>query len=131
MTCDPRKLNAFVIVDELVPEIYRMTRSFPVDERFGLQSQLRRAAVSVATNIVEGCARPSTRDYLHFVTIAISSASEARYLIGLAARLGLIQQAAAEKTSDGMDHVVRALQSLVTTIRNSDPDAGRRMSDAG
>src|SRR5438094_2304032 len=71
-----------------------MTKSFPSEERFGLQSQIRRGAVSVAANLVEGCARRSQRDYLHFVGIAIGSASEVRYLVQLSARLGFIDQAA-------------------------------------
>lgn len=128
---DHLKLNAFVIADDLIPDVYRLTRSFPADERFGIQSQLRRAAVSVATNLVEGCARYSTREYLQFVTIAIGSASEARYLVALAARLGFVESVAAASIGDRMDHVVRSLQSLVTSIRRSERDAGSRTPEAG
>ena len=79
---DPSKLKVVHLADELVVEVYRATRGFPVEERYGLQAQLRRAAVSVPTNIVEGCARNSERDYLHFLDVAIASASEVRYLLG-------------------------------------------------
>ena len=113
---DPRSLQAFVLADELVPGVYRATRDFPPEERFGLQSQLRRGAVSVAANLVEGCARRSQRDYLHFVGIAIGSASEVRYLLDLATRLGYSAARNAKELTEGYGRVIRALQSLLTTL---------------
>jgi len=79
----------------------RHFRSFSAEKRYGLQSQLRRGAVSIPTNLVEGSARPSERDYLHFIAIALGSTSEVRYLIELAIRLGFVE------SSTGMDLVRR------------------------
>ena len=108
------------MADALVIEVYRATKAFPSDERFGLQSQLRRAAVSVATNLIEGCARRSERDYLRFVDIAIGSASEVRYLTSLAIRLGFVAPAEGATIEEGYGRVVRALQGVVKVFSSEE-----------
>ncbi|MCC7474913.1 MAG: four helix bundle protein [Pirellulales bacterium] len=67
--------------------VYEVTKSFPADERFGLTSQLRRAAASVPANIAEGHARSSTKDYLRHISIAIGSLAETATFVELAGRL--------------------------------------------
>ena len=71
-----RKLGAFELADELVMSVYSATRTFPKDEMFGLTSQLRRASVSIASNIVEGCARTSEADFLRFLDMVLGSIRE-------------------------------------------------------
>ena len=73
---DHTKLRAFELADEVVMLIYRATRAFPKDEIYGLTSQMRRAAVSVPSNIVEGCARESQAEYLRFLEMAFGSLRE-------------------------------------------------------
>ncbi|MEA2114804.1 MAG: four helix bundle protein [Thermodesulfobacteriota bacterium] len=63
----------------VVIEIYRITKAFPSDERFGLVSQIRRSAASVPANIAEGCVRKGDRDFSRFLSIAAGSASETQY----------------------------------------------------
>lgn len=115
MARDHRKLKVFVLADELVLDVYRVTKAFPSEERFGLQSQVRRAAVSVPTNVVEGCARATQKDYLHFLTMALGSASEVRYLLGLARRLAIIDEKPLESR---YDELVRGLQGLLTSLES-------------
>jgi four helix bundle protein len=116
MSRDPRKLRVFALADGLTIDVYRATRSFPPEERFGLQSQLRRATVSVATNIVEGSARRTLRDYLHYLTIALGSGSEARYLLGIASRLGYLDQQTGEALTCRFTELVRSLQTLINAL---------------
>ena len=123
MSRDPSKLKVFHLADEVVADVYRATRGFPVEERYGLQAQLRRAAVSVPTNIVEGCARNSEGDYLHFVDMAIASASEVRYLLGLSARLGILQKTDQEALVRRYDDLIRSVQKLLRALRNPKPEA--------
>ena len=77
---------------ELVTEIYQATGSFPKEEMFGLTSQIRRAAVSVAANIVEGQSRSSKKEFTQFLRVANGSLVEVEYYIGLTKDLGYITE---------------------------------------
>ena len=119
MSRDPRKLKVFELADTLVLDVYRCTRALPPEERYGLQSQIRRAAVSVAANIVEGCSRRTTRDYLHFLNLAQGSAAESGYLMGLACRLDFVGGEAAHPIVDGYDKLARSLNLLAAKLEDS------------
>ena len=85
------------------------------------QAQLRRASVSVPSNIVEGSARESNKEYAHFLRVACGSASEARYLVSVARRLQYLEPAAAARYEDRFDHVVRSLEALAQRVAASAP----------
>jgi four helix bundle protein len=119
MSRDPRKLRVFALADDLIIDVYRATASFPDDERFGLRSQLRRAALSVACNIVEGSARRTTRDYVHFLNIATGSTAEARYLVDISFRLQLLAAAAHSTLSSRYTELLKGLQKMTRSLETT------------
>jgi four helix bundle protein len=116
MSRDHSRLEAFRLADQLVPVVYAETVAFPPQERYGLQGQLRRAAVSIPTNIVEGCARRSLADYIRFLEIALSSACEADYLIELCGRLHLMTEGQEQRCRNLSGPTVRTLQKLINAL---------------
>ncbi len=116
MTRDAKNLRVLHEADELVIAIYRATRSLPAEERFGLQSQLRRAAVSVASNLVEGAARRSLRDYTRFIELSLSSASEVRYLISILVRLYPESSGDIGDLASRYTILIRSLQKMIVSL---------------
>ena len=108
---DHTKLRAFELADELAIAIYQSTRSFPREEQFGLTSQMRRAAVSTASNIVEGCAR--------FLDMAYGSARELEYQISLAERLGYLPEESARALTDSAVETCKVLNGLIRSLRQA------------
>jgi len=113
---DHRKLKAFQLSDLLVTEIYRATAFFPREERFGLKSQMRRAAVSVPANIVEGCGRRTSKDFLHFLSNAFASLRELGYFITLAARLEYLTAPVARELKRRQTDTICRLRNLIKSI---------------
>ncbi|HEX6322205.1 MAG TPA: four helix bundle protein [Vicinamibacterales bacterium] len=111
------KLNVFHKADELVLLVYRYSRGFPADERFGLRAQLRRAALSIPTNIVEGSARNSRKDYLRFLDIALGSTAETDYLLHVATRLDYLPMPESEHCRTRALEVRKMLQKLIAALR--------------
>jgi four helix bundle protein len=116
MSRDHRKLWVYQASNALALRIYKTTQAFPVEERYGLQSQLRRAAVSVPSNIAEGSARRSTAEYCRFIDIAAGSMSEARHLIQFGAWLGYVAAADARSLDDEAARIAAGLQKLLRAI---------------
>ena len=98
----------------LVLDVYRLTRGFPQDERFGIVSQLRRAAVSVPTNIAEGSKRDSNPEYARFLNIAQASLAETEYLLMLSRDLGFIDGDVAASSLTALNEV----GGMLTNLRN-------------
>lgn len=92
---DFRKIKAWQLADDLVVAVCEASKGFPREEIYGITSQIRRAASSVAANIVEGASRESATDYAHFLQIARGSPAETQYFLHLARRPGYLDDAQA------------------------------------
>ncbi len=114
---DHAKLRAFELADQLAVCVYQATKIFPREEQFGLTSQMRRAGVSIASNIVEGCARHSQRDYVRFLDVAYGSARELQYQVSLAHRLRLLDDEAHKSLSASSEETSKVLNGLIRSIR--------------
>ena len=114
---DHRKLRAFELADALVLSVYAATKLFPREEQFGLTAQLRRAAISIASNIVEGCARNSQADYLRFLDMSFGSTREVEYQLTIGHRLGYLSRDAAGELARQADETARVLVGLIRSLR--------------
>ena len=117
MSRDHRNLVAFQLADALAVKIYARTKSYPREELFGLTSQMRRAAVSVTANIVEGCARIGEREFSHALNMAFGSLRELGYFIDLSARLGYLTASEATALSAQYNEAARVLSGLLLSVQ--------------
>jgi len=115
---DHTKLRAFDLADEVAVMIYRVTGGFPREELYGLTSQIRRAAVSVPSNIVEGCARDSQADYLRFLYIAFGSLRELHYQLSLSKRLGFLHNQDSSLLEAKIIETEKVLSGLIRALRD-------------
>jgi len=114
---DHTKLRAFELADEVALLTYRVTAGFPKEELYGLTSQMRRAAVSVPSNIVEGCARDSQADYLRFLYIAFGSLKELNYQLSLSKRLGFLGNQDSSLIESKIVETEKVLNGLIRAVR--------------
>ncbi len=118
-----RELTVWQQTHQLVIAVYRATDHFPDEERYGLVSQMRRASVSVAANIVEGHKRRSQKEFLQFLHIADSSLEELKYYLLLSQDLGYLRTAPFEQLHQHAEAIGRMLTSFKKHIRKEVPDA--------
>jgi four helix bundle protein len=102
---------------DLAVAVYEATASFPRSEIFGLSSQLRRAAVSVASNVAEGSARRTTREFIHYLYVARGSLAETQTQLLLSRRLGYLDEARFLELDRGVDVLGRILNALVNGLQ--------------
>jgi len=114
---DFRQLDVWRIAQELAVAVYRLTAHFPKEERYGLTDQLRRAVISIPTNLAEGCGRAGDADFARFVQIAFGSACELESLLLLCQELGFLKAADYDLTQRKLVSVKRMLAALLKKLR--------------
>jgi len=115
---DHAKLRAFELADDLAVLVYRVTVRFPREELYGLTSQMRRAAISIPSNIVEGCARDSQADYIRFLYIAFGSLRELHYQLSLSKRLGFFFNEDLSLIEPKVVETEKVLNGLIRSLRD-------------
>ena len=114
---DFRNLTVWRKSHRLALAVYESSRKFPQEERYGLTSQLRRAAVSIPTNIAEGCGRQGDPEFARFLSISMGSASETEYLLLLANELGLLNDDTYRRLSADIEEIKRRLAALMAKLK--------------
>ena len=115
---DVTELNVFKYAHELTLEIYKATNNFPAEEKFGITSQMRRAASSICANLMEGSYRNNSKEFRQFSGIARGSVGELRYFIMLSQDLGYINKDLSEKLIEETKTVSKMIYGLIKSLEN-------------
>lgn len=110
-----KDLDVWKLSMELVVDIYRLTKSFPKSEVYGLTSQIRRAAVSITSNIAEGAARKNTKEFIQFLYISLGSIAEIDTQLIINQRLGYAEVNG--ELADRIEHVRKMLINLIRKLK--------------
>ena len=113
---DVSQLEIFKMAHSLTLEIYKLTSNFPKEEAFGLASQMRRAAYSICSNLMEGSYRNNTKEFRQFCGIARGSAGELKYFLILASDLGYIDKIRVDNFLENVTTISKMLYGLIKTL---------------
>jgi four helix bundle protein len=100
-----------------VTKVYKTTSSFPKEEIYGITSQIRRAAISIPSNIAEGAARKSSNEFRQFLYIALSSAAELNTQLLISNNLGFLEPESTNSLNSELDSISRRLQGLIKSLK--------------
>lgn len=117
MARDFKNIKAWKFADDLAFLTYSFSKSFPKEELYGITSQLRRAVVSVPTNIAEGAGREHKKEYLNFLYIARGSIAETEYLLHLSKRLEYLSDESYREVESLRKETAKTLQGLIHSVR--------------
>ena len=113
-----KDLDVWRLAIDLAQDVYEVSKVFPRDEQFGMTSQMRRAAVSIAGNIAEGAARNGQREFTQFLYIALGSASEMETQLEIARRLGLVAEGDFARLDALLARVAQMLRGLIRSVKS-------------
>jgi four helix bundle protein len=114
-----RDLDVWKNAMELSTRVYEMTRAFPREEVFGLSSQMRRAAVSIVSNIAEGAARQTKKEFVQFLYVAAGSASELDTQVEITRRLGFSAPATIDSVHLQLEGIKRMIHGLIRSVKGN------------
>ena len=117
-TSDYKQLDVWKLSMDLSFDIYGITQRFPSEERYGLSNQLRRASISVPSNIAEGQTRNSSKEFIHFLSISRGSLAEVETQIIMSGRLGYIPESTVAAFSSRINSISRMIKSLMDYLQN-------------
>ena len=118
MPRDFKNIKAWQYADDLAVLVYSKTKSFPKEELYGITSQLRRAAVSVPTNIAEGASREHKKEYLHLLYVARGSIAEVEYLLHLSKRVGYLKDDEYKQVEDRRQEAAKTLYGQINSVKH-------------
>ncbi len=116
---DFKKYDIWNLSHQLTLDVYSVTSNFPKDEMYGITSQIRRASLSIPTNISEGCGRDSDSEFNRFLTIALGSASETEYLLLLSKDLKLIENDLYSELDQTINLIKKKIYTLKQKLNNA------------
>ena len=122
MTADMKShkdLDVWRAAIDLAREVYEVTKTFPKEEQYGLVSQMRRSAVSIASNIAEGAARQGTKEFVHFLYVAVGSANELDTQIEISKAIEFGEEQRLRTLQQSLEAVSKMLQGLIRSVKNS------------
>jgi len=112
-----RDLNIWKLGVEIVEDTYKLTKNFPREELYGLASQMRRAAVSIPSNVAEGFTRKHNKEYKQFLFVALGSCAELETQIEIAAKLEYIKKQEKNDLLEKINHVTRMTMNLLKCLQ--------------
>lgn len=112
-----KELEVWEKSHKLVKEVYKITAKFPDEELYGLTSQIKRASVSVPTNLVEGFSRNTTKEYIQFLFNSRGSLEEVRYLLFLSQDLGHITKGVYDTLEKQCEEISKMLNALISSLK--------------